>query len=241
MSLPERTLSEDGIEMHFATNHIGHFLFTNLIMPKFMKAAEVTPKGATRVINVTSLSTTVVASMRWSDTNFDKINKNLPQAEQPPYAMHRQWGVADPEEKSYLPLEGYSQSKVANVLFRIALNKRWYERYGILSLACHPGVIQTELGRYASPETMAAIREMLKSGAFRVKTLGAGAATSVVAAVDPKLGMPVSKMEDGKENVGAYFIDCQISDKATPGASSSAEAEKLWVLSEEFVKENVCW
>jgi NAD(P)-dependent dehydrogenase (short-subunit alcohol dehydrogenase family) len=33
MLVPERTLTEDGVEMHFATNHIGHFLFTCLIMP----------------------------------------------------------------------------------------------------------------------------------------------------------------------------------------------------------------
>src|ERR1700749_51025 len=31
MSMPERHLSPEGIEMQFATNHIGHFLLTNLI------------------------------------------------------------------------------------------------------------------------------------------------------------------------------------------------------------------
>lgn len=209
-------------------------------MPKFIKAAEVTPKGSTRVINVSSLSPTV-ASMRWSDINFDKINKDLPQAEQPPYAMHKQWGFVDPEEKSYLPLEGYNQSKVANVLFGIALNKRLHETYGILSLALHPGVMQTELSRSFAPETMAAIGEFLKSGAIHVKTLGAGAATSVVTAVDPKLGLPVSKTEDGKTNLGAFFSDCQVNDKVNPSASSSAEAEKLWALSEDLVKEKFSW
>lgn len=80
MNLPERILSDDGLEMQFATNHVGHFLFTCLIMPKLVKAAEGSPKGATRVINVTSLSPTV-AGMRWSDINFEKINKDLPEAE----------------------------------------------------------------------------------------------------------------------------------------------------------------
>ena len=88
---------------------------------------------------------------------------------------------------------------------------------------------------------MAAVGELLKSGMFTVKTLGEGAATSVVCAVDPKLGLPVSRTEDGKENLGVYFIDCQISDRASVGASSSAEAERLWGLSEELVKEKFEW
>lgn len=240
MNLPERTLSDDGLEMQFATNHIGHFLFTCLIITKLIKAAENSPKGATRVVNVSSLSPTV-AGMRWSDINFDKINKTLPEAEQPPYAMHKMWGAVDPEEQSYLPLEGYNQSKVANVLFGIAANKRLYEKYGILSLAVHPGVIQTELSRNAPPEMAKAIGEFLKSGAFFVKTLGAGASTSLVAATDPALGMPGKEMKEGSENYGAYLIDCQLSSKANTRAVSSEEAEKLWTLSETLVKERFDW
>jgi NAD(P)-dependent dehydrogenase (short-subunit alcohol dehydrogenase family) len=56
MNLPECTLTEDSLEMQFATNHIGHFLFTCLIMSKLIKAAEESSKGATRIINVSSLS-----------------------------------------------------------------------------------------------------------------------------------------------------------------------------------------
>jgi hypothetical protein len=40
-----------------------------------------------------------------------------------------------------------------------------------------------------------------------------------------------------KENYGAFVEDCQISDRAHPGAVSSDEAGKLWKLSEELVKE----
>ncbi|KAE9366480.1 putative short-chain dehydrogenase [Stipitochalara longipes BDJ] len=239
MNIPERTLSEDGIEMQFATNHIGHFLFTCLIMPKLIKAADNSAKGATRIINISSLSPTM-ASMRWSDINFEKINKTLPEAEQPRYATHKNWGAVDPENKSYLPLEGYNQSKVANVLFGIGANKRLYEKYGILSLAVHPGIIRTELSRYAAQETLDAIKEFFKSGAIHARTLGAGAATTLVAATDPALGLPVAT-KDGSENYGAYLIDCQISDKARASSVSSAEAEKLWTLSETLVKERFAW
>ena len=81
------------------------------------------------------------------------------------------------------------------------------------------------------------MQEILKN--VTVKTLGAGASTSLVAAVDPGLGLPVSK--DGKENYGEYLIDCQISDQALPAVSSSAEAEKLWKLSQDLVREEFAW
>jgi len=45
-----KTLSETGIELHLATNHLGHFLFTLLLLPRMLKF---TPS---RIINVTSLA-----------------------------------------------------------------------------------------------------------------------------------------------------------------------------------------
>ncbi|KAH8422408.1 uncharacterized protein LDX57_000162 [Aspergillus melleus] len=56
MGIQERTLSEDGIELHFATNHLGHWLLACLIMPKLIKAAECSPRGVTRIVNVSSAS-----------------------------------------------------------------------------------------------------------------------------------------------------------------------------------------
>jgi len=38
MGLSDRTLSEDGVEMQFATNYLGHFLFTNLLMGKMVSS-----------------------------------------------------------------------------------------------------------------------------------------------------------------------------------------------------------
>ncbi|KAI1856884.1 uncharacterized protein JN550_013629 [Neoarthrinium moseri] len=240
MNIPERTINDDGIEIQFATNHIGHFLFTNLILPKLIKAANASRvKGATRVINVASASPTM-ATMRWSDLNFEKLNKDLPAYEQPNYDMLRHWGFKDPEDQSYLPLEGYNQSKIANVLFGIGLTERLFSRYGILGLALHPGVIQTELGRSAPPHVMAAIMNMAEEGTYTWKSQAAGASTTLVAALDPKLGPPESR-EGKKENFGAFLWDCQISDLALPPAVSSAEADKMWKISEGLVKETFVW
>jgi NAD(P)-dependent dehydrogenase (short-subunit alcohol dehydrogenase family) len=46
--LPERQLTEDGIEATFATNYLGHFLLTNLLLPALREAP------GSRVITVAS-------------------------------------------------------------------------------------------------------------------------------------------------------------------------------------------
>ncbi|KAL6859738.1 hypothetical protein ACO1O0_003762 [Amphichorda felina] len=241
MMIPERTLSKQGIEMHFATNHIGHWLLTCLIMPKLLKAAEGKPKGSVRVVNVSSGSP-AVSAMRWSDMNFEKKNKDLPAEEQPNYEFFsKYWGYKDTEEMTYVPLDGYNRSKVANVLFGIGSNKRLFDKHGILALSVHPGVMFTELSRSFPQDMLEVIDGAVKNGMIPLKTVGAGAATSLVAALDPKLAHGVGETHNGCENFGAYLADCQISNEANPLAVSSSEAEKLWEVSEELVSQSFTW
>ncbi|OAO98467.1 hypothetical protein AXX17_AT4G27850 [Arabidopsis thaliana] len=49
----EHAISEDGIEMTFATNYLGHFLLTNLLLNKMIQTAEETGVQG-RIVNVTS-------------------------------------------------------------------------------------------------------------------------------------------------------------------------------------------
>ncbi|KAF5866880.1 hypothetical protein ETB97_008684 [Aspergillus alliaceus] len=152
MGIQERTLSQDGIELHCATNHLGHWLLTCLIMPKLIKASESNPTGATRVVNVSSASAQA-SGMRWSDMNFERRNKDLPAEEEPNYESF--------------------EIKGANVLFGIAANKRLFDKHGMLTLSLHPGVIDTELGRNMSSKDLKAFAELRKS-VFKPRTLGAG-------------------------------------------------------------------
>jgi retinol dehydrogenase-12 len=107
--------TEDGFEMQIGTNHFGHFLLTNLLLPLFKKAAP----GA-RIVNVSSLGHTM-GQMYWDDINFEK--------------------------SPYNPLNAYTQSKLANVLFTKELARKT-EGSGVTVYALHPGVINTELGRH---------------------------------------------------------------------------------------------
>ncbi|ERT03257.1 uncharacterized protein SPSK_09496 [Sporothrix schenckii 1099-18] len=240
MGLPQRTLSVDGIEMQMATNHIGHWLLSCLLMPKLIAAARGQPKGSVRIVNV-SAGSAYIGAMRWSDMNFDVVNKHLPAAEQPNYAFMTRWGYTGLADVAYAGIDGYNRSKVANVLAAIGTTHALYATHGILSVAVHPGVILTELGRAFEPVVRESVNAMVADGTVTYKTLGAGASTSLVAALDDKVTVEARGGPRNRENYGAFMVDCQVSDGATDLATSSAEAARLWALSEDLVKEKFSW
>lgn len=64
--ISDRIINDDAIEMQFATNHIGHFLLTNLLLPN-LKAA-----GKARVISLSSMAHKSAKSLDLSDINYEK-------------------------------------------------------------------------------------------------------------------------------------------------------------------------
>ena len=56
--------TSDGIENTFAVNHLGYFLFTNLLLHKLKGEHE------TRIINVSSAAHSFVKEIQWQDINF---------------------------------------------------------------------------------------------------------------------------------------------------------------------------
>ena len=156
--------SADGYEQQFATNHLGHFLFTVLILPKIVTAAKSSPPGSVRVANLSSAGT-LVSPLRTSDLGWEKPSTQIPERERPNFAMMRLSGMAVDEETPYIPTAAYGQSKTSAILFSVGLNERLYQKYGILSLALNPGEIQTELTRSTSDEWMErAIEAAKKTG-----------------------------------------------------------------------------
>ncbi|KAK9672619.1 hypothetical protein RND81_12G112500 [Saponaria officinalis] len=116
-------LSKDKIELQFATNHLGHFLLTNLLLEKMKKTANETKREG-RIVNVSS------RRHKFSypeGIRFDKINDP--------------WG--------YNSLSAYGQSKLANVLHANELARRLKEdRVHITANSVHPGAVATDLFRH---------------------------------------------------------------------------------------------
>jgi NAD(P)-dependent dehydrogenase (short-subunit alcohol dehydrogenase family) len=108
--------TEDGFESQFGTNHIGHFVLTNGLIPALKQGAQISGKNA-RVISISSIAHSI------SDVNLEDPNFKT---------------------REYEPWLSYGNSKTANVLFAVELNKR-YAKDGIYSNAVMPGGIMTGL------------------------------------------------------------------------------------------------
>jgi NAD(P)-dependent dehydrogenase (short-subunit alcohol dehydrogenase family) len=222
MAIPDLTLSTDGIEMQFATNHIGHFLFTNLILAKLIKASKASPTGSVRIVNVSSMGHSF-GPVRFSDINFTKLPDQLPESERPNIELLKTLGFISESEPTtpYDQFTAYAQSKSANILFSVSLAQK-LAAHGIQSFALHPGAIGTEISRHLDEEW---VSEVSKSLPMVMKTLDQGASTTLVAALDPALKVDQTKI---------YLEDCQLKD-AAPYATDKKLAEKLWELSENLV------
>ena len=122
MTPPRRRLTDDGFELQFQTNHLGHFALTGLLLPKLLA----TP--APRV--------TTVSSLAHGSGNRDLLDGNL--------------------TDRYNPQTAYGNSKLANLLFALELQRR-SEAVGssLTSTAAHPGVTATNL--VASPDGLGSI------------------------------------------------------------------------------------
>ncbi|KVH91874.1 NAD(P)-binding domain-containing protein [Cynara cardunculus var. scolymus] len=121
---PPFTLSEDKIELQFATNHLGHFLLTQLLL-ETMKRTSHEQKKEGRIVNVSSEA----HRFAYKGIYFDNLN----------------------DESSYSPMYAYGQSKLANILHANELTRRFKENGANLTAnALHPGSIATNLLRYHS-------------------------------------------------------------------------------------------
>jgi len=117
-------LSKDGVEMQFATNHLGHFLLTNLLLDN-MKATAQSTGIEGRIVNLSSYAHHFTYP---KGIEFDKIN----------------------DEKKYSDTLAYGQSKLANILHAKELSRRLKEEGANITVnSVHPGMIRTNLMRHS--------------------------------------------------------------------------------------------
>ncbi|XP_057438439.1 short-chain dehydrogenase TIC 32 B, chloroplastic-like [Lotus japonicus] len=150
--------SEDGIEIQFATNHLGHFLLTNLLLDKMKQTAKATGKEG-RIVNLSSIAHNYTYR---KGIRFHKIN----------------------DQNGYSNKKAYGQSKLANILHANELSRRLKEEgVNITANSVHPGVIMTPLMRHSSY-----LMHFLKVFTFYIwKNVPQGAATTCYAALHPSM------------------------------------------------------
>ncbi|KAL8036604.1 hypothetical protein ABFX02_12G169200 [Erythranthe guttata] len=151
-------LSEDGIEMQFATNHLGHFYLTNLLLEKMKDTAKSSGIEG-RILNLTS-----VAHLHTYEKGiqFEHIN----------------------DQSSYQDKKAYGQSKLANLLHANELSRRLQiEGANITVNSVHPGLIKTNLYKHSDN----LIKFLGVATCLLWKNVPQGAATTCYAALHPSL------------------------------------------------------
>ncbi|KAG4133795.1 hypothetical protein ERO13_D08G110200v2 [Gossypium hirsutum] len=150
-------LSKDGIELQLATNHVGHFLLTHLLLETMKKTAQGRTEG--RIVNVSS------RRHKFSypeGIRFDKIN----------------------DQSGYNSLSAYGQSKLANVLHANELARRLKEdEVAITANSLHPGAIATNLFRHSN--LINGLVGLV--GKYVIKNVEQGAATTCYVALHPQV------------------------------------------------------
>jgi NAD(P)-dependent dehydrogenase (short-subunit alcohol dehydrogenase family) len=149
------------------------------------------------------------------------------------------------EHREYETLQGYGQSKSANILFAVELAKRG-AAFGVKAYSLHPGAVGgTDLNREGTDllikmGMLDADGNINPEMAARLKNIEQGAAANVWCATSPQL----------EDLSGVYCEDCNVAaidnggvqayedrtafNGVQPYAVSRENAQRLWVLSENM-------
>lgn len=157
----QHAVSEDGIEMTFATNYLGHFLLTKLLLKRMIETAKVTGIQG-RIVNVSS------SIHGWFSGD-----------------MIRYLGQISGDKSHYDATRAYALSKLANVLHTKELAQRLKQMEANVTVNCvHPGIVRTRLTR----EREGFITDLVFFLTSKLlKTIPQGAATTCYVAIHPRL------------------------------------------------------
>ena len=126
-------ITAEGFDENFASNHLGPFLLTSLLLPLLRHAASQAPKGSVRILNTSSDAGEMIPALPWDDLQLlQNFNSG----------------------------RSYCNVKLANVMFARGLAKR-LAADGIVAHAMHPGFVDSNFINNA-PETSKAHMLTLK-------------------------------------------------------------------------------
>ena len=203
--------TEEGIESQFATNHIGHFLLTNLLMPRILAA-----NSGARIVNVSSSAYRLARRPAGDEYNFSN-------------------------GATYTPGKGYHQSKAANVLFTKSLAQKLEPHAiqafslhpGSIETGLRRHVSKTAMAEALRKAEEAAAKEgKVLTRAVR-KTVQQGCSTTLVAALDPGIaGQSGAFLEDGaiaKIQPSGAGMDMESAEKLWGLSEELVEQKSDWV------------
>lgn len=181
-------LTKEGYETQFGTNHVGHALFTKLLLPTLQKTAK-EPGSDVRIINVSSAGEAMAPK---GGIVFDHLKTDM---------------------AAYYSIKRYGQSKLANVHFTRSLATKYPD---IKSIVIHPGVVTTNLtdSPKAQYPILAPIINLMSKFTFFSMPVNMGTWNQLWAASSEKAQSGTLYFPVGKVNAGSsYSQDADQSEK----------------------------
>lgn len=134
--------------------------------------------------------------------------------------------------KGYKAMRFYGQSKLANLLFARELDNR-LKSHGIqtISVACHPGISNTNLFNLGKGETPKYLKGLMK---LFSQPAAMGALPTIYAATDDSLTGGEYIGPDGRGNRKGY----PAIENPAPGVFNKETMSRLWTVSEELTGVN---
>jgi len=130
--------------------------------------------------------------------------------------------------KGYKAMKFYGQSKLANLLFAKELDNR-FKQHGIktISIACHPGISNTNLFKMGKSETPAYMKRIMN---IFFQPAHMGVLPTMYAATEESLQGGEYVGPDGRGNRKGY----PAIETPAPGVYNETTMKKLWEVSEDL-------
>ena len=214
----EPTFTADGFELSVGTNHLGHFLLANLLLPSLEASPDNSPAGQPRMVIVGSIT-----------GNTNTMAGNVP----PKADLGDLSGLASKapmiDGKEFDGAKAYKDSKVCNMLTMRELNKRFGGKSRVAFSSLYPGCIaDTGLFRthFQLFKTLFPLFQKYVTKGY-VSQAEAGRRLAQVVS-DPAMGKS-----------GVYWSwsekDGSFENQVSEEVSDDAKAARLWEVSEKLV------
>jgi NAD(P)-dependent dehydrogenase (short-subunit alcohol dehydrogenase family) len=194
MQTPELK-TEDGFELQLGSNHLGHFLWTGLLLDRVQAASG-------RIVTVSSVA------HKYGEIHLDDLML----------------------EQGYSPTIAYCQSKLANLMFALELQRRLAAKGSqASSIACHPGYSGTALQSTGPTGFLNFIYKI--TNALLAQPAEKGAIPTVLAAAGEEAQSGGYYGPTGWQDAGGPVGDASIAGRALKEDVAAA----LWEKSEALV------
>jgi protochlorophyllide reductase len=220
--LKEPLRSPEGYELSMATNHLGHFLLSNILAEDLKKS----PAPDKRLVILGTVT-----------HNPDELGGKIPPRPDLGNLEGFEAGFKDPismiDGKAFESVKAYKDSKVCNVLTMREMHRRFHDFTGITFSSLYPGcVADTPLFRNHYPlfQKLFPIFQKYITGGYVSQELAGERVADVVAAPEFKQSGIYWSWGNRQKKNGKAFVR-----QVSPQARDEAKAKRMWELSEKLV------